>query len=92
MLGIDREDRRNRRSICGRVWDSEQLSRRSSRLLRRTARYTGSVAHIGNDKDFLSTRISYKLNLTGPASMCRPRALLRCRGAPCLPSYSCRRM
>jgi acyl transferase domain-containing protein/surfactin synthase thioesterase subunit len=29
--------------------------------------YTGSVAHIGNDKDFLSTRISYKLNLTGPS-------------------------
>ena len=28
---------------------------------------TGSVAHIGNDKDFLSTRISYKLNLTGPS-------------------------
>ena len=29
--------------------------------------YTGSVAHIGNDKDFPSTRISYKLNLTGPS-------------------------
>jgi len=29
--------------------------------------YTGGVAHIGNDKDFLSTRISYKLNLTGPS-------------------------
>jgi acyl transferase domain-containing protein/surfactin synthase thioesterase subunit/acyl carrier protein len=29
--------------------------------------YTGSVAHIGNDKDFVSTRISYKLNLTGPS-------------------------
>ena len=29
--------------------------------------YTGSVAHIGNDKDFSSTRISYKLNLTGPS-------------------------
>ena len=28
---------------------------------------TGSLAHIGNDKDFLSTRISYKLNLTGPS-------------------------
>ena len=28
---------------------------------------TGSVAHIGNDKDFPSTRISYKLNLTGPS-------------------------
>lgn len=28
---------------------------------------TGSVAHIGNDKDFLSTRIAYKLNLTGPS-------------------------
>ena len=28
---------------------------------------TGSLAHIGNDKDFASTRISYKLNLTGPS-------------------------
>src|SRR6202048_3390798 len=27
---------------------------------------TGSMQHIGNDKDFLSTRLSYKLNLTGP--------------------------
>ena len=29
--------------------------------------YTGGIAHIGNDKDFPSTRISYKLNLTGPS-------------------------
>jgi acyl transferase domain-containing protein/surfactin synthase thioesterase subunit/acyl carrier protein len=29
--------------------------------------YTGGVAHIANDKDFPSTRISYKLNLTGPS-------------------------
>src|SRR5215469_11059301 len=29
--------------------------------------YTGGLAHIGNDKDFASTRISYKLNLTGPS-------------------------
>jgi acyl transferase domain-containing protein/surfactin synthase thioesterase subunit/acyl carrier protein len=28
---------------------------------------TGSLTHIGNDKDFLSTRISHKLNLTGPS-------------------------
>jgi acyl transferase domain-containing protein/surfactin synthase thioesterase subunit/acyl carrier protein len=28
---------------------------------------TGSMQHIGNDKDFLSTRLSYKLNLTGPS-------------------------
>jgi acyl transferase domain-containing protein/surfactin synthase thioesterase subunit/acyl carrier protein len=28
---------------------------------------TGDLAHIGNDKDFPSTRISYKLNLTGPS-------------------------
>lgn len=28
---------------------------------------TASVAHLGNDKDFLSTRVSYKLNLTGPS-------------------------
>ena len=29
--------------------------------------YTGGIAHLGNDKDFPSTRISYKLNLTGPS-------------------------
>ena len=29
--------------------------------------YTGGLAHLGNDKDFPSTRISYKLNLTGPS-------------------------
>src|SRR5215813_1281990 len=29
--------------------------------------YTGTLAHLGNDKDFASTRISYKLNLTGPS-------------------------
>jgi len=29
--------------------------------------YTGSLSHLGNDKDFVSTRISYKLNLTGPS-------------------------
>jgi|RhiMetdeSRZDD1v2_1073273.scaffolds.fasta_scaffold11376_4 acyl transferase domain-containing protein/surfactin synthase thioesterase subunit/acyl carrier protein len=28
---------------------------------------TGGLPHIGNDKDFLSTRVSYKLNLTGPS-------------------------
>jgi len=28
---------------------------------------TGSLAHMANDKDFPSTRISYKLNLTGPS-------------------------
>ena len=28
---------------------------------------TAGVPHIGNDKDFLSTRVSYKLNLTGPS-------------------------
>src|SRR5450432_1604607 len=28
---------------------------------------TGSLAHISNDKDFLSTRVSYELNLTGPS-------------------------
>jgi acyl transferase domain-containing protein len=28
---------------------------------------TGSIEHLGNDKDFLSTRVSYKLNLTGPS-------------------------
>src|ERR1700758_4097339 len=28
---------------------------------------TGNLTHLGNDKDFLSTRISYKLNLTGPS-------------------------
>ena len=28
---------------------------------------TASISHINNDKDFLSTRISYKLDLTGPS-------------------------
>jgi len=28
---------------------------------------TGNLTHLGNDKDFPSTRISYKLNLTGPS-------------------------
>ena len=28
---------------------------------------TGSLEHMGNDKDFIATRISYKLNLTGPS-------------------------
>src|SRR5258708_7190144 len=28
---------------------------------------TASIQHIGNDKDFLATRVPYKLNLTGPS-------------------------
>src|SRR6266487_1867607 len=28
---------------------------------------TASISHINNDKDFLSTRVSFKLNLTGPS-------------------------
>jgi len=28
---------------------------------------TASIAHINNDKDFLSTRVAFKLNLTGPS-------------------------
>src|SRR5262245_19811268 len=28
---------------------------------------TASLPHINNDKDFLSTRVSFKLNLTGPS-------------------------
>ena len=28
---------------------------------------TASLPHLGNDKDFLATRVSYKLNLTGPS-------------------------
>ncbi|HKS85686.1 MAG TPA: SDR family NAD(P)-dependent oxidoreductase [Pseudolabrys sp.] len=28
---------------------------------------TASISHINNDKDFLSTRVSYKFNLTGPS-------------------------
>ncbi|MEB3282541.1 MAG: beta-ketoacyl synthase N-terminal-like domain-containing protein [Lyngbya sp.] len=28
---------------------------------------TGSLQHLGNDKDYLATRVSYKLNLTGPS-------------------------
>src|SRR5262245_7204033 len=31
------------------------------------AHQTASVQHIGNDKDFLATRVSYKLDLTGPS-------------------------
>ncbi|UTH76454.1 polyketide synthase [Chromobacterium sp. IIBBL 290-4] len=27
---------------------------------------TGSLLHLGNDKDFLATRLSFRLNLTGP--------------------------
>ncbi len=42
--------------LIDRVWLSTELPG-----------HTGSVAHIGNDKDFPSTRISYKLNLTGPS-------------------------
>ena len=29
--------------------------------------HTAGTAHLGNDKDFLSSRVSYKLNLRGPA-------------------------
>ena len=29
--------------------------------------HTGSREHIGNDKDYLATRVSYKLNLRGPS-------------------------
>ena len=39
---------------------------------------TASISHINNDKDFLSTRVSFKLNLAGRASQSRPRALRRC--------------
>ncbi len=28
---------------------------------------TGSLAHLGNDKDFIATRVSYKLDLRGPS-------------------------
>jgi acyl transferase domain-containing protein len=28
---------------------------------------TGSLEHLGNDKDFVGTKISYKLNITGPS-------------------------
>ena len=42
---------------------------------------TGGLAHIANDKDFLSTRISYKLNLTGRASTFR--LLVRPHWLPC---------
>ena len=40
-----------------------------------------SRSRIGNDKDFLATRVSYKLDLRGPASTCRPPA--RPRWWPC---------
>lgn len=29
--------------------------------------YTASIEHIGNDKDFIATRVSYRLDLRGPA-------------------------
>ena len=46
----------------------EQLSRRSAAAHgAELPGYTGTLAHLGNDKDFASTRISYKLNLTGPS-------------------------
>ena len=35
------------------------------------------LRHTGNDKDFLATRVSYLLNLTGRASTCRRRARRR---------------
>ncbi len=36
-------------------------------LTRRFEKITAGATHLGNDKDFLSTYISYKLNLTGPS-------------------------
>ena len=36
-------------------------------LTRRFEKITAGSTHLGNDKDFLSTYISYKLNLTGPS-------------------------
>lgn len=45
----------------------------SSYLVAQIARHpelrgpTGSLEHLGNDKDFLATRLAYKLNLRGPA-------------------------
>jgi len=42
--------------------------RKSSKPSGRTAaRATGSLQHLCNDKDFLATRVSYKLNLKGPS-------------------------
>ena len=38
---------------------------------------------LGNDKDFLATRVSYKLNLRGPSfAVQRLMQLVACRGAP----------
>jgi acyl transferase domain-containing protein len=48
---------------------------------------TGDLGHIGNDRDFLCSRVSFKLNLTGPSvnvqSACSTSVLalhLACRG------------
>ena len=50
---------------CGGVVSSYLIDRiRASMEL---PGYTGSLSHLGNDKDFASTRISYKLNLRGPS-------------------------
>ncbi len=50
---------------CGGVVSSYLIDRiRSASEL---PGYTGSLSHLGNDKDFASTRISYKLNLKGPS-------------------------
>lgn len=50
---------------CGGVVSSYLIDR--VRTASELPGYTGSLSHLGNDKDFASTRISYKLNLKGPS-------------------------
>jgi acyl transferase domain-containing protein len=50
---------------AGGVMSSYLLS--ESHLNYRLLARSGSREHIGNDKDYLSTRVSYKLNLRGPS-------------------------
>lgn len=51
-------------STCGGVVSSYLLAKLGHSEL---PGQTASISHINNDKDFLSTRVSFKLNLTGPS-------------------------
>ncbi len=51
------------------------------------------VISLGNDKDFLATRVAYKLNLKGPAlninTACSTSLVTVCQAAQELMSYQC---
>jgi len=54
---------------------------------------TASTSHINNDKDFLSTRVSFKLNLRGPSFTYLVRVLLvRGRGSSGVPDPESQRV